>query len=99
MTVVERPLGEIVERPLTPRELEVMQLICEGQSTKAIAARLGISFKTAVSHRTHIMQKAGVHDAISLFRWAVSRALVSLPWPMQTGARESRDDWSGKNPM
>ena len=76
--------GDIVkpseaESAMTPRELEILRLICEGYSTKEIAANLGISFKTVVSHRTRILRKAGVHDPISLFRWAVGRRLVSLP--------------------
>ena len=64
---------------LTTRELEILRLICEGYSTKVIAAKLGIRFKTAVTHRTHLLRKAGVHDSISLLRWAVSESLVSIP--------------------
>jgi len=62
----------------TPRELQVLQLICDGHSTKQIAAMLGISFKTAACHRMRLMDKAGVHDPISLFRWALRRGYVSL---------------------
>jgi DNA-binding NarL/FixJ family response regulator len=46
---------------LTPREVEVLKLICGRYSTKAIAAKLGISVKTAASHRSHILSKVGVH--------------------------------------
>jgi DNA-binding NarL/FixJ family response regulator len=56
----------------------VLQLICDGHSTKQIAARLGISFKTAACHRTRLMDKAGVHETVSLFRWAVRSGYVSL---------------------
>lgn len=62
----------------TPREFQVLELICEGHSTKEIAARLGISFKTAACHRMRLMDKAGVHDPISLFRWALRRGYISL---------------------
>jgi len=65
----------------TPRELEVLELICEGRSTKQIAHTLGISFKTVACHRDRLMRKAGVHDAISLFRWALLNGLVSLNGP------------------
>ncbi len=66
------------QRAPTPRELQVLNLICEGHSTKQIAAELGISFKTAACHRMRLMDKAGVHDPISLFRWAVRNGYVSI---------------------
>src|SRR5262249_59297590 len=48
--------------PLSPREREVLQLIAEGKTTKEVAAKLFISFKTAESHRQHIMGKLGIHE-------------------------------------
>ena len=63
--------------PLTLREREVLQLIAEGQKTKQIAARLGISVKTADSHRTRIMKKLDVHDTANLVRYAIRRGLIS----------------------
>jgi DNA-binding NarL/FixJ family response regulator len=63
--------------PLTLREREVLQLIAEGQRTKQIAARLGISVKTAESHRTRIMKKLDVHDTANLVRYAIRRGLIS----------------------
>ena len=62
---------------LTPREKEVLRLIAEGLSTKEIAWRLEISFKTAVSHRTHLLKKLGVHETASLVRVAVRSGLVT----------------------
>ena len=62
----------------TPRELQILELICEGLSTKEIAMRLGISFKTAACHRMHLMDKAQVHDSIKLFRWALQNGFVCL---------------------
>ena len=47
---------------LTRREREVLQLIAESHSTRRIAARLGVSAKTAGNHRTNLMRKLGVHD-------------------------------------
>jgi len=64
--------------PPTPRELEVLDLICQAYSSKEIAHRLGISFKTVACHRTHLMEKADVHDPISLFRWAICRGYVTI---------------------
>ncbi|SRR5579884_954859 len=79
--------GEPIERSklLTPREIQVLRLLCEPCSTKEVAARLGISFKTAVSHRTHIMAKAGVHDPISLFRWGIRYGYIPPEVPAESG--------------
>jgi two-component system, NarL family, response regulator NreC len=65
------------EDPLTLREREVLQLIAEGQKTKQVALRLGISVKTAESHRTRIMSKLDVHDTAALVRYAIRRGLIS----------------------
>jgi DNA-binding NarL/FixJ family response regulator len=62
----------------TPRERQVLGLICEGHSTKQIAGLLGISFKTAACHRMRLMDKAGVHDPISLFRWALIEGYITI---------------------
>ncbi|MDX2111014.1 MAG: response regulator transcription factor [Verrucomicrobiota bacterium] len=62
---------------LTAREREILQLIAEGLTTKEIADKLGISARTADVHRTHIMQKLGVHNVAGLTRQAVSFGLVS----------------------
>jgi DNA-binding NarL/FixJ family response regulator len=62
--------------PLTAREREVLQLIAEGQRTKQVAASLGISLKTAESHRTHLMKKLDIHDTAGLVRYAVRRGLI-----------------------
>ena len=62
----------------TPREQEVLELICEGHSTKQIAGLLGISHKTVACHRDRLLQKAAVHDTVSLFRWAILNGYVGL---------------------
>lgn len=62
--------------PLSPRERQVLQLISEGRSTKEAARDLGISVKTAESHRARLMQKLDIHDVASLVRYAVRRGLV-----------------------
>ncbi len=61
---------------LTLRERQVLQLIAEGKSTKDIASLLGISVKTAESHRTRLMQKLDIHETASLVRYAVRRGIV-----------------------
>jgi DNA-binding NarL/FixJ family response regulator len=54
----------------------VLQLIAEGKSTKDAASLLGISVKTAESHRMRLMQKLDIHETASLVRYAVRRGLV-----------------------
>jgi DNA-binding NarL/FixJ family response regulator len=61
---------------LTLREKQVLQLIAEGKSTKDIASLLGISVKTAESHRTRLMQKLDIHETASLVRYAVRQGIV-----------------------
>jgi two-component system, NarL family, response regulator NreC len=62
--------------PLTLRERQVLQLIAEGKSTKDIASLLGISVKTAESHRTRLMQKLDIHEKASLVLYAVRHGVV-----------------------
>ncbi len=67
------------ERPgdkLSPRERQVLQLIAEGKSTKDVATILGITVKTAESHRTRLMQKLDIHDTATLVLYAVRRGIV-----------------------
>ena len=68
--------SELPPDPLTAREREVLQLVAEGKSTKEIAQLLGISFKTAESHRTRIMKKTSIHETAGLVRYAVRRGLI-----------------------
>lgn len=64
---------------LTPREREILQLIAEGNTTKEIAEKLGISARTADVHRTHIMQKLNVHNVAGLTRAAIAYGLIKIP--------------------
>lgn len=63
---------------LSPRQLEVLRLVAEGHTTREIARRLGISDKTVETHRGEIMKRTGIHDAVSLVRYAVRLGLVPL---------------------
>lgn len=67
---------ERIVQPLSARERQVLQLVAEGQTTKAIASTLGISFKTAESHRTRIMAKLGIHETAGLVRYAIRNRLI-----------------------
>jgi|SRR5688572_11213255 len=61
---------------LSPREREVLRLIAEGKSTKEVASVLGISVKTADSHRTRLMEKLDIHEVAGLTRYAIREGLV-----------------------
>lgn len=68
--------GVVRKGNLTPREEQVLRLIADGLSSREIASQLGIGFKTATSHRSNILSKLGVHDAILAVRWAIRNGLV-----------------------
>jgi len=61
---------------LTERERQVLALIAEGKSTKETAVTLGISYKTADSHRSRILEKLGVHETASMVRCAIRAGLI-----------------------
>jgi DNA-binding NarL/FixJ family response regulator len=66
-------------RPLSPRELEVLQLICDGRSNREIAVTLGLSANTVSVHRTNIMNALNIHKAADLVVYALRHGLVTLP--------------------
>jgi len=66
------------ESPLTQRELEILQLIAEGNSNKEIAALLNISVNTVSVHRAHIMEGLNEHSTAGLVLYAVRNGLVSI---------------------
>jgi DNA-binding NarL/FixJ family response regulator len=61
---------------LSPRELQVLQLIAEGNTTRVIAEKLKLTVKTAESYRTALMAKLDIHETAGLVRYAVRRGLV-----------------------
>ena len=61
---------------LTERERQVLVLIAGGKSTKEAALALGISYKTADSHRSRILEKLGVHETASMVRYAIRSGLI-----------------------
>jgi DNA-binding NarL/FixJ family response regulator len=65
-----------VGSPLTDREREVVQLVVEGYSNKAVAKRLGISFKTVDTHRLNIMRKLDLSKTAELVRYAVRHQIA-----------------------
>ena len=61
---------------LSPREMEVLQLIAEGRPNKQVAADLGVSFKTVDKHRQHLMGKLNIHDVAGLTRYAIAEGII-----------------------
>ncbi|HYT75083.1 MAG TPA: response regulator transcription factor, partial [Vicinamibacterales bacterium] len=72
------PLEGERTRELSPREREVLQLICEGLSNREIGARLSLSVNTITVHRANIMTALGVHKAAELVVYAIQHGLVDL---------------------
>jgi len=63
---------------LSPRELEVLQLIVDGKSSKEIAAKLGLSANTVGAHRTNIMRQIGVRKTAEVVAYAIRNRLVNI---------------------
>jgi len=74
--------GTVPEPParsrLTPREREVVQLLAEGKSSKEVAVVLGLSVKTAETHRSNIMRKLNLHSVSDLVLYAVRNNIVHM---------------------
>jgi DNA-binding NarL/FixJ family response regulator len=68
--------GEAPEDVLTPREEEILKLVAEGHSSKAIADTLVISVKTVERHRANMLQKLGMRDRLELTRYAIRAGLI-----------------------
>ncbi|HET8823735.1 MAG TPA: response regulator transcription factor [Terriglobales bacterium] len=64
---------------LTPREVEILQLICDGKSNKEIAAQLDLSVNTVAVHRANIMDALGIHKTAELVVYAIRNGLVNIP--------------------
>jgi two-component system response regulator NreC len=68
---------ELAARTLTAREREVLQLIAEGKTAKEIGGVLGISVKTAETHRSRVMDKLEIRDTAGLVRYAIRMGLIT----------------------
>jgi DNA-binding NarL/FixJ family response regulator len=91
--------GRINQRTaeLTSREMEVLQLVAEGNANKQTAAELGIDIKTVEKHREHLMAKLDIHDTASLTRYAIGTGVIEgalfgklIPPPGYVPPKESR---------
>jgi DNA-binding NarL/FixJ family response regulator len=66
---------------LTPREREIVQLLAEGKSSKEVAVVLGLSVKTAETHRSNIMRKLDLHSVSDLVLYAVRNNIIHIVQP------------------
>ncbi|HEX9085325.1 MAG TPA: response regulator transcription factor [Gemmatimonadaceae bacterium] len=69
---IRRPLHR-----LTPRQIEVLRMVAEGHRTRDIASELKLSVKTVESHRGEVMKRLGMHDVVSLVRYAARIGLIT----------------------
>ena len=66
------------KEPLSARERQVLQLLAEGKNVKEIGSMLGISARTAETHRARIMERLNIHEVAGLVRYAIAHGLTSL---------------------
>ena len=72
------PAGADPYESLTDREKQVLKLVAEGLSNKEVAEALGISVKTAMTHREHVMEKLDLHNRTELVRFAIKRGVIRV---------------------
>jgi DNA-binding CsgD family transcriptional regulator len=75
-STLPKQIPDLNRQRLTAREREIVQLLAEGKSTKQVASSLGISTSTAVTHRTNIMRKLGIHNMSDLVHYALRNQIV-----------------------
>lgn len=71
-----KKIPELISERLTSREREIVQLLAEGKSSKEVASALGISIKTAETHRANVMRKLELHNVSELVRYAVRNQII-----------------------
>lgn len=76
-----RSLEEDDYERLTPREKQVFKLLAEGATSRDIAKYLGISLKTAMTHRSHVMEKLNVHSRAEVIKYAVRKGILQIEAP------------------
>jgi DNA-binding NarL/FixJ family response regulator len=78
--LLHRRPGPVALMPprLSSREREVVQLVGEGRTSKEVAAKLGISLKTAETHRSNILIKLNLHSTVELVLYAVQNDIVNV---------------------
>lgn len=78
LTGKPRDTGGLQEAKLTPREMEIVELVVAGLANKEIADKLFISVRTVDTHKTNILQKLNLKSSIELVKYAIRNKLVDL---------------------
>ena len=81
-----------IQSNLTSREREIVQLLVGGKSTKEVAVTLGISAKTAETHRANLMHKLSLHSISELVRYAIRNGIIQVPDERSFGISGSSSD-------
>jgi DNA-binding NarL/FixJ family response regulator len=66
---------------LSVREREIVQLVSEGRTSREMAQLLGVTVKTAESHRNNVMLKLGLHSTVELVMYAIRNQMVNVQFP------------------
>ncbi len=74
----DTPMIKTDNSGLTQREVEVLKLLTDGLSNKAVAAKLGISVRTAETHREHLVSKLKIHTLAGLTKYAITHGLTAV---------------------
>ena len=74
----DTPAGADPYETLTDREKQVLKLVADGKSNKEVAEVLGISVKTAMTHREHVMEKLKLHNRTELVRFAIKQGVIRV---------------------
>lgn len=73
-----RSLEEDDYERLTRREKQVFKLLAEGKTSRDIAKYLSISLKTAMTHRSHVMEKLNIHSRAELIKYAIRKGIIQV---------------------
>lgn len=73
-----KPSTRHLETAITPRQIEVLGLICEGKTEREIAEQLGISHNTVHVHKNNIMQSLQIHSKVGLVKYAAQHNLITI---------------------
>ena len=73
-----KEVPDLISERLTAREREIVQMIAEGKSSKEVASLLGLSVKTAETHRANVMRKLEIHSVTELVRYAVRNRIIEV---------------------
>lgn len=64
------------DQTLTPREIEIIKYLCDGNSAKEVGDKLNLSYRTIETHRNNILRKLGFNSTAELIKYAVKQGVV-----------------------